>query len=183
MFDALLARFPITGRAEGLLPGLGGVTLDDGFYRFHGEASARRSEQACAALIGGFEGRFRCFAVDWLGRELAVDTRPGRRQEVIIVDPGAAEYLTTSTVLDDWHDAVADPEADPLAWTFYQEWRAANPSFRDLAFDQAIGYRVPLFLGGEDEVANLEVTDREVYFEVCTQLALARQVNQPRHRT
>jgi hypothetical protein len=184
MFSALVRRFPVTDRLpvepapSDLPPALlavfdefGGATLDNGFYRFHVASSARRSDQACANLIGGFAGRFRCFAVDWLGREIAADARPGRPNKVIIVDPGGGEYLTTPCVIEDWHDAVAEPDGDPLAVTFYQDWKKANPEFRGLRFDQAIGYRVPLFLGGEDEVTNLEVTDRETYFEICTQLA------------
>jgi hypothetical protein len=86
------------------------------------------------------------------------------------VDPGGGEYLTTDCPLSEWHDAVAGEE-DPLAYPFYQEWRAANPAAGLLGYGQAIGYKVPLFLGGEDEVHNLEVCDREVYFELCTQLA------------
>lgn len=68
------------------------------------------------------------------------------------------------------HDAVAGDE-DPIAYPFYLDWRRTNPGQGPLAFSQAIGYKVPLFLGGADEVANLEVCDREVYFDLCTQLA------------
>jgi len=184
MFSALVERFPVTDSfpvesvPSELPPALrntfeefGGATLDRGFYRFHIPSSARRSDLACAQLIGGFEGQFRCFAFDWLGREIAADMRPGRPHSIIIVDPGGGEYLTTPCVIEDWHDSVANLDDDPLAWTFYRDWQKSNPAFHELRFDQAIGYRVPLFLGGQDEVDNLEVTDREVYFEICTQLS------------
>lgn len=184
MLDQLLAKFPATGREDsngsssgvpiplqGIFESAAGVTLVDGFYRFHTRESALRGNQACAKLIRGFEGRFFVFAFDWLGRELAVDVRHDARDgEVICVDPGGGEYLTTDCPLSEWHDAVAGDE-DPLSYPFYLDWRRANPAQGALSFGQAIGYQVPLFLGGEDEVPNLDVCDREVYFELCTQLA------------
>jgi hypothetical protein len=151
---------------------VGGATLADGFYRFHTPDSALAANEACAGLIRGFAGRFHAFAFDWLGRELAVDLRDASGDgRVICVDPGGGEYLTTDCRFSEWHEVVAGEE-DPLAYSFYLEWRRASPGQGPLAFGQAIGYRVPLFLGGADEVANLEVGDREVYFEICTQLAL-----------
>jgi hypothetical protein len=33
-----------------------------------------------------------------------------------------------------------------------------------------VGYGVPLFLGGQDVVDNLELTDLDVYWSVCGQL-------------
>lgn len=180
----LLARFGVSSRVtddsaspdsspdlEDIFKAASGTTLDDGFYRFHTRSSARESDNACDELIAGFKGRFRCFAYDWLGREVAVDARTvGFNGQVIVVDPGGGEYLDPSTRLLDWHDAVAS-DADPLAYSFYREWREANPHAGPLGSEEAIGYKVPLFLGGADDVSNLEVTDRKVYFEICTQLA------------
>jgi hypothetical protein len=185
MFEALTTAFPITARAgdsgdasqlpeavRQVLAEMGGVTLAGGFYRFHTPASAVEANAACAELIRGFEGRFHAFAFDWLGRELAVDVRPGQEDGIVIaVDPGGAEYLMSDCPISAWHDLVASEE-DPLAYPFYQQWRAANPDAGDLRFDQAIGYRQPLFLGGADEVENLELIDRSVYFSVCTQIAV-----------
>jgi hypothetical protein len=183
MLDELLEKFPVTGREpgsgdlsripealRGIFDSMAGATLAEGFYRFHSPASVPRGNEACAKLIKGFEGRFFVFAFDWLGRELAVDIRDAKDGKVICVDPGGGEYLRTDCPLPEWHDAVAGEE-DPLAYPFYLDWRRANPGQGPVAFDQAIGYKVPLFLGGEDEVSNLEVCDREIYFELCTQLA------------
>jgi hypothetical protein len=152
-----------------LFDAVSGVTLDDGFYRFHTQRSAQLGSIACAKLIGGFTSRYHSFAFDWLGREIAANVRSG---EVIVVDPGGGEHLKSSVGIDSWHDAVASEEDDPMLYPFYQEWRAANPHAGPLRADQAVGYEVPLFLGGRDELDNLELTDRDVYFEICTQLAV-----------
>ncbi|WP_050502189.1 T6SS immunity protein Tdi1 domain-containing protein [Streptomyces monomycini] len=182
---SLTAAFPVTetvtsdsadrGAPEplaGLFRQLAGTTFAHGFLRFHTPESAAESAASCARLIDGFEGSFHPFAFDWLGREVALDVRAGEtRRLVIVVDPGGGEYLGTECDLDEWHEVVAG-EDDALAFSFYEEWRAAVPSAGALRRDQAVGYKVPLFLGGEDEVENLHLVDREVYFELCTQAAL-----------
>lgn len=183
MLDSLIKKFPITARQAGgggtdlpellrdLLGEFGGATLSDGFYRFHTAESCQAGNSACADLVRGFEGRFHVFAFDWLGRHLAVDLRPASADgKVIAVDPGAGEHLATGCTFGEWHDAVAAPD-DPLAYCLYKEWREVNPSAGPLRFHQAIGYKVPVFLGGTDEVANLEIIDLGVYFKLCTQLA------------
>lgn len=182
---SLIAAFPVTGTITsdavdrgvpepltGLFQQMAGTTLSHGFLRFHTPESAAKSAAACARLIDGFEGSFHPFAFDWLGREVALDIRVGEtRRLVIVVDPGGGEYLGTECDLDEWHEVVAGEE-DALAFSFYEEWRAADPSAGALSRDQAVGYKVPLFLAGEDEVENLHLVDREVYFELCTQAAL-----------
>ncbi|SEL32732.1 T6SS immunity protein Tdi1 domain-containing protein [Streptacidiphilus jiangxiensis] len=67
---------------------------------------------------------------------------------------------------------------DVYVVTHGQPKRGANPTVGDLRFDQAIGYKQPLFLGGADAVENLELSDRGVYFSLCTQIAQQLRGNQ-----
>jgi hypothetical protein len=41
-----------------------------------------------------------------------------------------------------------------------------------LGFNECVGYRTPLFLGGSDDVANLEISDIDVYWTIMGQLRL-----------
>ncbi|GGY62437.1 T6SS immunity protein Tdi1 domain-containing protein [Streptomyces omiyaensis] len=189
--EILLRRFPVTGTADptasgeggghpvpatlaGLFERAAGSVLADGFLRFHTPGSARESYEACARLIEGIEGRYYPFAFDWTGRELLFDIRDpeARPRYVIAVDPAEGEHFTTGLTIDEFFEAAADEDEDALAFPFFREWREADPGAGPLGFGQVVGYRVPLALGGPDEVANMEVTDRRVYFELCTQLAL-----------
>ncbi len=43
---------------------------------------------------------------------------------------------------------------------------------------ECVGYRKPLFLGGQDVIDNLEISDMEVYWSLCGQL-LGRVRNLP----
>ncbi|MFF2775949.1 T6SS immunity protein Tdi1 domain-containing protein [Streptomyces sp. NPDC058052] len=188
--EILLRRFPVTGTADPTAPGEGGhpvpatlsglfeqaegSVLADGFLRFHTPKSARESYEACARMIEGIEGRYYPFAFDWSGRELLFDIRDpeAKPRYVIAVDPAEGEHLTTGLTIDEFFEAVADEDEDALAFPYFQEWREANPGAAPLGFGQVVAYKVPLALGGSDEVANMEVSDQRVYFELCTQLAL-----------
>ena len=51
---------------------------------------------------------------------------------------------------------------------FFEEWK--NYSNVKLKYGRCAGYKIPLFLGGEDIVSNLEDNDMEVYWEIMTQI-------------
>ncbi len=71
------------------------------------------------------------------------------------------QFLAAFPLTDAEHSDAA------LALTFFEEARAAGLL---VSFDQCAGYRIPLFLGGKDEVENLEVIDLDVYWTIHGQL-------------
>lgn len=186
MWDKFLSQYRITSRLNHVADGAGaavpptlselfarfsGTTFGDGLYRIHTPESAAASNDFCARLIRGFAGRMYCFGFDWLGRNLAVDLWGGDGEGlVVLVEPGAGELLESEVELTPFHDEVLVADPTGLAAGFFDEWRSANPGFDRLAFDQCVGYKVPLFLGGDDEVHNLEVVPYDVYWELCVQL-------------
>ena len=40
----------------------------------------------------------------------------------------------------------------------------------EIGLEDCVGYKIPLFLGGNDEISNLEITDMEIYWGICGQL-------------
>lgn len=52
----------------------------------------------------------------------------------------------------------------------FDEWRAVHAGGVDLAFTQCAGFRPSLFLGGEGEPENLEITDIAAYWGVEAQI-------------
>ncbi|MEV6269041.1 T6SS immunity protein Tdi1 domain-containing protein [Kribbella sp. NPDC051936] len=159
--------------AHGIRAQLGGCTFEHGLYRIHTDVSAAAAGELVDAAFPEFTGRFESFGFDWLGRQFAVDRQRGRSAdpEVMMIEPGTGEALEIPVPVSRFHDEelVDYPEA-ALARGFHSEWVAAcGPSLR---FDQCVGYRVPLFLGGADELDNLEVSDLEVYWDLMGQLRL-----------
>jgi hypothetical protein len=78
--------------------------------------------------------------------------------------------LNTKANFVDFHDILA-PEypQDCFAFNFFNKWFEASGHYV-LKYDQCVGYKVPLFLNGQDELENLEVSDMEVYWEIMMPL-------------
>lgn len=68
-----------------------------------------------------------------------------------------------------FHDAeLVDYAEEALAVSYFSKWREAGGT--SPALSECIGYKKPLFLGGADEVDNLELTDLDVYWTIMGQL-------------
>jgi hypothetical protein len=118
-----------------------------------------------------WRSRFVVFGYDWLGRLLAFDDRRRHVGEPMIgiLEPGTGQLLEVPEPFAALIESeLIDFSEAALAADFYRAWidsggRAPLPH-------ECIGYRKPLFLGGEDAVTNLEVCDLEVYVSLCGQL-------------
>lgn len=143
----------------------------DGAYRLHRIADTERFTALARAAFPAFADRIECFGSDWLGRQFARDRARMERGEplVLMLDPGAGEALEIPADFTAFHEHELIEEPDAVAaFSFYQEWLSAGGA--PPRYDQCVGYKVPLFLGGADEVANLEVSDLDVYWTISAQL-------------
>jgi hypothetical protein len=89
---------------------------------------------------------------------------------VSLFEAGTGKALKIPETFLSFHDKelVEDREA-ALGFSFFQKWRLSGGA--SPRRDQCVGYKQPLFLGGADEVDNLEMTDMEVYWTISAQLA------------
>ncbi|MBJ7353947.1 MAG: DUF1851 domain-containing protein [Thermoleophilaceae bacterium] len=113
------------------------------------------------------------FGYDWLGRQFAVDS--GRvedgQPQVLMLEPGTGEALEIPVDFAVLHDEELVEHSDAaLASAFFRAWSEVNPDALPLLRSQCVGYKVPLFLGGNDTAENLEVSDIDVYWTICGQL-------------
>ncbi len=68
------------------------------------------------------------------------------------------------------HDEeIADYSEDSLASDFFEEWYESDDGC-DIPHDKCVGYKVPLFLNGEDNISNLELSDMDVYWNIMGQM-------------
>ena len=151
-----------------------GTSLADGLYRLHTADSAASADQWVRAAYPDFAGRIACFGVDWLGRQFSLDPSRGTAMdpEVLMFDVGAGEALEIPVAFSRFHDSeLVDYTEAALASDFFAEWIEAHPE--SIGFEQCVGYRVPLFLGGRDELENLELIDVDVYWTLTGQLRVA----------
>ena len=191
MFDRFLKAFPLTSGSEKeateqvLLPKLlskarsaveffsnfEGSTFSNGLYRVHPLRGIEKWTLIIEKAFPPFKGIIKCFGYDWLGRQFALDSSRFLDGEplVLMFDIGTGEVLKIPTSFHDFHNLeMVDYPNDVLELKFFTEWRSAVDG--EIHAHQCVGYKLPLFLNGEDDIENLEITDIEVYWELFGQL-------------
>lgn len=143
----------------------------DGAYRLHRSEDVTRFTEFAIDAFPDFENRITCFGADWLGRQFATDHARLVRgvPQVLMLEPGTGEALEIPVDQACFHgqELVEEPDA-AVAHLFFRRWidaGGARPSY-----EQCVGYRTPLYLGGTDDLANLEVVDLDVYWTLAAQL-------------
>lgn len=120
-----------------------------------------------------YSDRIRCFGRDWLCNQFCLDKQRMEAGEALILlfEIGTGKVLKIPETFDSFHSSliIKDPDA-ALAATFYGRWRIVDS--RPLGADECVGYKVPLFLGGKDELGNLERMNASVYWHDSVQMLL-----------
>lgn len=154
-----------------LLSSFSGMSFNRGLYRIVRAQDLPVWSNRIVLGFPAFAGRITCFGYDWLGRTFAVDAKRIEEGEpgVVMFEPGTGEALQIPANVQTFHETELDEYQDAaLASNFYATWRGNGGA--EPAYDQCIGYNVPLFLGGKDDSENLELTDLEVYWHITAQL-------------
>jgi hypothetical protein len=152
---------------------LSGASFGGGLYRVHDPGAARTWTQRVEEYFTEHKGRVICFGADRLGRQVALDrarVEDGHHQ-TLMLEPGTGEALEIPATLASFHlEELVDFGEEALAVSFYDRWRSATDDRLPLKASECVGYDIPLFLGGADEVPNLTRTDMGVYWSICGQL-------------
>ena len=183
MFERFVGRFSLPDgpademwAAEPLLvvPGyvefareVAGLPLCGGLLRLVGAREGRLATEFVREGFPEFTGRAVPFAVDWIGRVVAVDQ--ARPPGLLLIEPGSADAFEIDESFADFFnvDVVDDPDTF-LAADLFRDWHAAGGGVPGVG--ECVGFKVPLFLGGAGAAANLELTDLEVYWSFAAQL-------------
>jgi hypothetical protein len=183
VFERFLSRYPLPqGNAgevwadEALMAVAGyaefaqkaaGLPLCGGLLRV---VTASEGKSATDFLREGFPeyaDRAVPFAVDWIGRVVAVDR--ARPPGLLLIEPGSADAYEIDESLVDYFDRDVVDESDVfLATDLFEDWKAAGGEAPPAG--SCVGFKVPLFLGGTGSAQNLEVSDLEVYWSITAQL-------------
>ena len=142
----------------------GGFTFGSGIYRIFTRNQAKLLQPDIESAFPQARDNLEPFAADWLGRVFALQKD---KQNVVLAEPGTAELLEIPVSVADFHECELIEHSDAaLAESFFKNWR--NTGGAAPKSDQCVGYKVPLFLGGQDVVDNLEMIDMEVYWTVIS---------------
>ena len=146
-------------------------TYLDGAYRLHRPEDVPHFTALAVEAFPQFAGRIECFGADWLGRQFATDQ--GRvvdgAPQVLMLEPGTGEALEIPVDRAGFHveELVNEPDA-AAAYSFFEDWLAVGGVRPE--YDQCVGYKRPLYLGGRDDITNLETVDFEVYWTLSAQI-------------
>jgi len=157
-FDALIHRF-------------GGRSFRQGLYRVVPRPELTAWTAVVTSAFPAYQGQVGVFAFDWLGRAFGcvTDRLENERPGVAMFEPGTGQVLEIPCNVVDFHESELIDFADAaLADAFHRLWLADGGSVPER--HQCIGYRKPLFLGGSDDVSNLELCDLDVYWGLAAQL-------------
>ncbi|MBB4638618.1 T6SS immunity protein Tdi1 domain-containing protein [Longimicrobium terrae] len=172
MFSFLKRKIRPEAGTAGLEGGGGPYqTFLGGAYRQHASADRDRYTALAVEAFPDFGGRIDCFGIDWLGNQFATDLARvvGGRPQILLLEPGTGEVLELPATMDTFHDGLLVQEPDAVAaHEFFKRWLAAGGAVP--AYGECVGYRKPLYLGGADDIANLEIIDLEVYWSISAQL-------------
>jgi len=171
-----VAHFDLTDW-NNLLARFGGASFENGLYRVVRTSDVGEWNARVAAAFPEFGERVTCFGFDWLGRVFAVDSKrsEGGQPGVVMFEPGTGEALEIPCSIGSFHDEELIEYGDAaLAIDFHKRWSANGGKAPQ--YGQCIGYKKPLFLGGADELGNLEMSDIDVYWHLLGQLILKPRV-------
>jgi type VI secretion system (T6SS) immunity protein Tdi1 len=166
-----LVEIPAASGLREFFSAFGGASFRGGLYRAIHPADLSEWKERINLAFPQFDERITCFGYDWLGRTFALDSKRSENGQlgVIMFEPGTGEALEIPSNLQTFHDAgLMEFGEVALAISFYEKWAAIEGV--QPFYTQCIGYKKPLFLGGVDEVENLEVSDLNVYWHIMGQL-------------
>lgn len=145
---------------------------NDGIYTIISREVAGNLLPLVESVFPYSKGQIDIIAVDWMGRVFAVDASEKDASGLSMVscfdlaEPGS---FCTDSNFDEFHEQVAvDRQYALLNMNQYEDWIKGNAPPSDGV--SCVGYKVPLFLGGEDCLDNQELLDRSVYLHILAEL-------------
>lgn len=153
-----------------------GCSFNDGLFRVHDAETGPGAQAAVADAFPEFAERATPFAFDWMGQQFAVDDERlvGGEPQILLIEPGTGEVLEIPCAFVEFHNVELVEHRDAaLSSSFFEAWVQANPDHLPLPAAACVGYRVPLFFGGSDEITNLALVGIDAYWQICAELLRA----------
>ncbi|MFC6153156.1 T6SS immunity protein Tdi1 domain-containing protein [Nocardioides yefusunii] len=150
-----------------------GCSFRGGVYRFHDARSGPVGQRVAEQMFPEFNGRFTVFAHSWTGRQFAVDLARVVEEEpqLLLLDPADGQAYEVPVSFAGFHDdELVHNHQAALMSDWHREWLGTGFGSRTLSPEECVGHRIPLYLGGEDEISNLEITDFELHWSFSAQL-------------
>lgn len=153
---------------ENFLKCLGGKQFGNGLFTTFEKKDLEKWTLVVNDAYPEFIGEFQLFGYDWLGRIFGISEQ-NNNEVILMFEIGTGEVLEIPCNLHAFLNREIPLHSNEcLASKFYSKWLRKKRIA--VSYGRCIGYKVPLFLGGKDEIKNLEESDLEVYWYVVTEV-------------
>lgn len=148
---------------------LGGKSFGNGLFNSFSTDNVDKWSEIVNQAYPEFKNQHRLFGFDWLGRCFGIDLRERTQGKILMFEIGTNDVLQIPCSFQEFLNEEIPLHSDAcLAEPFFNEWM--KYSKESITYGRCVGYKIPLFLGGEDTIANLENSDMEVYWGIITQI-------------
>jgi len=166
---------PLRGPASFADAGYCGRSFNEGVLRFHNAATAPNFRQMCFEAfptLSQIDPKADVLAFGWNGKQYLTAKVSGNKDIMILVaDIGTGTLETLAPVATLAAVLKMDNMGDFFDAPLYDEWRKLVGRPHDgLAFTDCVEYTQPLWLGGEDELTNMQLIDMDVSWTIGSQL-------------
>ncbi|MFI3250936.1 MAG: DUF1851 domain-containing protein [Eubacteriales bacterium] len=166
MYENFLSYFNYDGAAsfsdtESFRTAVDGRTFKNGIYRLFSKENQEKWTKIVEESFPKYAGNIEVFGYDWLGRIFATKNSTST---TLMFEPGTGDVFDVPVGFAEFHDEeLVEFYQDCLAANFFEEWFEKSGQYV-LKSAECVGYKVPLFLNGNDDITNVEVSDMEVYW-------------------
>ena len=142
---------------------IGGQSYNDGLFVTYGQKDVSNYTEMIERLFPQAKDKIFCFGRDWLNRQFAViNYKPF---SILQFDPNYRDITHIEVDLKQFFEQELILKCNDLcAKNYFLEWN------KSLNYSQCSGYIIPLFLGGKDNIDNLQIVDSYVDLEILVQL-------------
>lgn len=142
---------------------LGGKIFGNGLFNSFSKDNLEKWELFVGVAYPEFKSSFKLFGYDWLGRCFGMDLRESSNGNILMFEIGTNDVLEIPCSFKDFLNVEIPLYSDAcLAKSFFDEW--TEYSKETIEYGKCVSYKIPLCLGGEDTIQNLELSDMEVYW-------------------
>jgi outer membrane protein assembly factor BamB len=153
----------------------GGYVFDNGLFKIH---TFDYVDKWTASLAEYFREEINpfdmiCFASNWQGCMYCVDKK---NSTITYFDPATCEFFSADASLKLFFDDIlVSGEYDIIFEDYFNE-AFEYLKLKDLEYDNSLGHKIYLHLGGTDDVSNLEVVNTDVLWDL--QIQITESVNE-----
>lgn len=146
----------------------GDTQFAQGLFNVFSQESVDKMSNLVFKAYPRYAGGVSIFGYDWLGRIFGIARKNGK-ELVLMFEIGTLKVLEIPCDFISFLNVeIPNYHQDCLASDYFKQWlQVSSPPQKG----HCIGYKIPLFLGGEDALANLEDSDMEVYWYLMSEIS------------